>query len=178
MSYIYKLKDGINKDEVIEKLKEMEYDLLPFELCGLDDNDSIYFKVIEQPRDGECVKTLINHYNMVADKICSDKLLRKMHAEIGIKFRKKGSKYRLIITDELKEMFSYWRLEINFYEPLFNVYFTISDGSFPRFYDADLVMSKYCSAEIEILLLNDIIEKIEAPKQEQKEKECEKEPTK
>lgn len=177
MSYFYRLKKEINKNEAIEKLKEMEYDLLPYELCGLNDNDSIYFKVIEQPKDGECVKTLIQHYNMVAEKICSDKLLRKLHAEIGIKFRKKGNVHRLIITDEVKEMFSYWRLELNFYEPEYNVYFTISDGSFPRFYDAEKVMSKYCSDEIQMLLLNDIIEKVEAPKQEQ-EKECEKEPTK
>lgn len=171
MNYIYKLKDGIDKNEAIEKLKEMGYDLLPYELCGLTDNDSIYFKVIEQPKDGECVRTLINHYNQIADKICSDKLYRKMHAEIGIKFRKKGNKYRLIITDELKEMFSLWRLEINFYEPIFNVYFTISDGSFPRFYDAEKVMPKYCNEEIEMLLLNNIIEKIETPKQEEQKEE-------
>ena len=169
MNYIYKVKEGINVEEAIEKLKELEYDLLPYELHRLPDNDRIYFKVIEQPKTGECVNTLVNHYNMVAEKICSDKTLRKLHAEIGIKFRKKGNIHKLIITDELREMFSYWRLEINFYEPVFNVYFTISDGSFPRFFDAEKVIEKYCKEEIELLLLNDIVEKIEAPEEKVKE---------
>lgn len=157
MSYIYTVK---NAD--IDKIKELGFDLLPESLIGAPNPDLIFFKVQPQPYDGECVKSLIDFYDKMADKICSDSKMRKAHALIGIKFRRKKGKYVLQINDEVLEMFSLWRLELNLMDNEYNVYFTISDGNLPRFFDAEKVIEKYCDKnDIETLVLNNIIEKIE-----------------
>lgn len=156
-TYIYQTKKNID----IEKLKEIGFELLPDVVCGIKDNDFIWYKIVKQPEDGECVKTLINFYNSIADRICEDKFVRKAHANMGIRFRRKKGKYYLLVTPELREMFSAWRIEINLQEDDANVYFTISDGNMPRFHDADHVMDKYCKEDIDLLVLNDIIEKVQ-----------------
>lgn len=156
MSYIYKFK---NMD--IEKIKELGYDKLPETICPAPQNENYYFKMVMQPTNSECVLSLIDFYNKIADKICSDKKLRKAHSDIGINFRKKTGKkhYYLIMNKELRNMFRAWRIELDLEEG--DVYFTISDGSLPKFYDAELVLEKYCPKEIEELLINDLIQKEE-----------------
>ena len=154
MTYNYKLKNVDN--ETREKFIELGYETLPEELCPAPENENILFKIVLQPQNGECVKTLINHYNRGADFICKDKKLREAYASIGIKFKKPKNKPReLIITNDLLTMFSAWRLEVNLRTE--EVYFTISDDLIPRFHDADLVLNRYCGEEIKELLINDLI---------------------
>lgn len=155
MSYLYQLKDGTD----VEKLKEMGFSYLPAELYGSDEEHNILYKIIKQPLDGKCVQTLIDFYQSLSNTICSDRVARRAHVKMGIKYRMKNGKFNLIITQDLREMFSMWRLEIDF--EIGDVYFTISDGSMPRFYDAEQVMEKYCKEDIDLLVLNNIIEKVE-----------------
>ena len=154
MSYIYKLK---NID--VEKLKELGYDTLPESICAAPDNQKYYFKMVLQDTNSEPVLSLIDYYNKVADKICSDVKLRAAHAKIGIKFRKKKGKHYLVMNHDLRMLFRAWRLELDLDDE--DVYFTISDGSLPRFYDAEQVIEKYCKAEIEELVINDLAYKEE-----------------
>lgn len=155
MSYVYKLK---NADK--EKLAELGFEKLPEELCPAPQNENYLFKVVMQPADGECVKTLISYYNKGANQIVKNKELKEAYASIGIKFRSSKNKPRhLVITPELIEMFQGWRIEINLETE--EVYFTIADGSLPRFYDAELVLEKYCPEEIKELIINDLIQKEE-----------------
>ena len=156
-TYIYQTKENVD----VEKLKEIGFELLPEEVCGIKNNDFIYYKIVKQPEDGECVNTLIGFYNFIADNICGNKFARKAHANMGIKFRAKKGKHHLVVTPELREMFSAWRIEINLQEDDANVYFTISDGNMPRFHDAEHVMEKYCKEDIDLLVLNNIIEKVQ-----------------
>ena len=161
MSYVYSLKNA-NK----EKLIELGYEKLPEELCPAPQNEDFLFKVVMQPADGECVKTLISYYNKGADEIVKNKALREAYAKIGIKFRNSKKRPRhLIITPELIEMFQAWRIEINLKTE--EIYFTIADGSLPRFHDAELVMEKYCPEEIKELTLNDLIVKEEVVEDKQ-----------
>lgn len=155
-NFVYQTKEKCD----VEKLKELGFELLPDVVCGFENNKDIYFKIVQQPLDGECVNELIKFYNNIAEKICSDKFVRKAHAKMGIKFRKKKNKYYLLVSNELREMFSLWRIEINLQEDGTNVYFTISDGNMPRFH-AEIVMEKYCKNDIEALVQNGIIEKVE-----------------
>lgn len=159
MTYIYKIADDINIDNVIERLIDMGYQKLPEEICGAPQNEKYYFKIVMQPQDGECVKVLTDFYNDAAEKICSDKKMKKIHSKMGIKYKKRDGKYKLVITPSLLEMFSAWRLELDFEEN--DIYFTISDGSMPRFYDAEKVIEKFCKEEINALLLNGIAKKVE-----------------
>lgn len=161
MSYVYSLK---NVDK--EKLTELGYEKLPEELCPAPENENFLFKVVMQPADGDCVKNLISYYNRGADKIVKNKTLRDAYASIGIKFRSSKKMARhLVITPELIEMFQAWRLEINLKTE--EVYFTIADGSLPRFHDAELVLEKYCPEEIKELTLNGLIIKEEAVEEKQ-----------
>lgn len=156
MSYIYKLKN-IDK----EKLKELGYEPLPTTLCPAPQNQKYYFKIVLQETNSEPVLSLIDYYNKIADKICADKEMRKAHATIGIKFRKKtGEKhYYLMMNKDLRMMFRAWRIELDLEDE--DVYFTISDGSLPRFYDAEQVIERYCQEEIKELELNDLVYKEE-----------------
>lgn len=156
MSYIYKLK---NID--IEKLKGLGYEPLPETICPAPDNQKYYYKMVLQDTNSECVLSLIKFYNDIADKICADKTMRKAHSDIGINFRKKkGTKhYYLIMNKKMRMMFRAWRLELDLEDE--DIYFTISDGSLPKFYDAELVIEKYCKDEIETLVLNDLAYKEE-----------------
>lgn len=158
MSYIYRLKDGAD----VEKFKELGFEYLPPELYGSEEENNILYKIVKQPSDGACVQSLINFYNSIANRICSDRMARRAHVKMGIRYRYCKGKYRLSINPDLIETFSLWRIEIDF--EMGDVYFTISDGNLPRFYDADLVMDKYCKEEIELLRLNDLIERIELTK--------------
>ena len=170
MSYIYRLKTS--DEGVKEKLIELGYDKLPVELCPAPQNENFLYKVVMQPKDGECVNSLIAHYNAGADFICKDKKLREVYASIGIKFKKpKGKPRQLILTDELLDMFSAWRLEISLSSG--EVYFTIADDSIRSFYDAEVVLERYCPSEVEELVINDLIvkEEIKEPKEEIKEPE-------
>ena len=159
-NYAYTVKQGLEKKDCLPLLEKLGFELLPKEICKIDNPDSIWFKIIEQPRNGDCVNLLINFYNNLAEKICADKFARRCHAQMGIKFRKKNDKYHLVVTDSLREMFSMWRLEINLddFEP--NIYFTISDGNMPSFYDADLVIEKHCKDVIKELVENGVAEKV------------------
>ena len=160
-SYVYRLK---NVDK--EKLAELGYEKLPEELCPAPQNENFLFKVVMQPADGECVKQLVDYYNKGADEIVKNKTLKDVYASIGIKFRKpKGKPRQLVLTPELVEMFQGWRIELSLKDE--EVYFTIADGSLPRFHDAELVLEKYCPNEIKELLLNDLIIKEEVIKEEQ-----------
>ena len=157
MSYIYKLKN-IDK----EKLKELGYETLPETLCPAPQNENYYFKIVLQGTNSEPVLSLIDHYNKIADKICADKQMRKAHAAIGIKFRKKTGKkhYYLMMNKDLRMMFRAWRIELDLENE--DVYFTISDGSIPCFQDAEQVMERYCPEEIKELELNGLVYKEEA----------------
>lgn len=155
MSYIYVLKDGYD----LEKLKEIGFDYMPSDIVGKE-NEKIIYKIVEQPIDGECVNELIKFYNKIALKICTDKIAKKAHEAMGIKFTKRKNTYKLYVTDELLEMFSLWRIEINL--EIGELYFTISDGNMPSFYDAELVLDKYCKDEIDLLIANNLIEKVES----------------
>jgi len=161
MSYIYKLKENAN----IEKLKELGYQELPETICPAPDNKNYLFKVVLQDTNSDCVLSLIEFYNKMADKICKDKQQRKLHASIGIKFRKKTGKkhYYLMMNKDLRMMFRTWRLEINLKER--DIYFTISDGSLPSFYDGELIIEKYCPKEIDELIKNDLVETEELVKE-------------
>lgn len=151
MAYIYKLKSNLP-----EKYADLGFEFLPADLYGMEQK-IIMYKIEEQPKDGQCVQQLIDFYNHIADNVILDKKARKAHALMGIKFRKKSGKLRLVVTDELREMFSLWRLEINLEDG--DVYFTISDGNMPSFYDAELVLDKFCGEDIKKLIENGLIEK-------------------
>ena len=158
MSYNYKLKN--TSDETKEKLIALGYEKLPEELCEAPENENYLYKVVMQPRDGECVKSLIDHYNRGAEFICKNKDLRQIYASMGIKFKSTKKQPRhLILTEELLDMFSAWRIEIDLKTE--SVYFTISDDNIPRFHDAELVLEKYCPEEIKELVMNDLIQKEE-----------------
>ena len=154
MSYVYRVKDGAD----VEVFKELGFDYLPPELYGSEDENNILYKIIQQPLDGQCVKTLIDFYNSIAEKICSDKLIRKAHSKMGIKFRWQKGKYKLVLNPIMLKMFRLWRLEIDFETG--DIYFTISDGNMPRFYDAEQVIETYCKEDIETLVLNNVVEKV------------------
>lgn len=158
--FAYTVKQGLEKKDCIPLLEDLGFELLPQEICKVENTDSIWFKIVEQPKDGDCVNLLINFYNNLAEKICADKFARRCHVQMGIKFRKKNEKYHLVVTDALREMFSMWRLEINLddFEP--NIYFTISDGNMPSFYDANLVINKYCKDVISELINGGVAEKV------------------
>lgn len=162
MSYIYKLQ---NIDT--EKLKELGYEILPETICQAPENQKYYYKMVLQDTNSECVLSLIKFYNDIADKICADKAMRKVHADIGIKFRKKKNTkhYYLMMNKNLRMMFRAWRIELDLEEA--DVYFTISDGSLPKFYDAEQVIEKYCKAEIEELVNNNLVYKEEIASQVQ-----------
>lgn len=153
MSYIYKLKSNSP-----QKYADLGFEFLPADIYGMEQS-TIMYKIEEQPKDGQCVQQLIDFYNNIANNIIFDKKARKAHSLMGIKFRKKSGELRLIVTDELREMFSLWRLEINLEDG--DVYFTISDGSMPSFYDAELVLDKFCGEDINKLIENGLIEKCE-----------------
>lgn len=162
MSYIYTFKEGMSK----EKLKELGYDILPESLCPAPQNQEYYYKMVFQDTNAGCVLWLIDFYNKNADRICADKQMRKVHADIGIKFRRKRNEkhYYLIMNKDLRTMFRAWRLEIDFEEK--GVYFTIADGSLPRFYDAENVLETYCPEEIKELVINNMIQKEEVKKEQ------------
>lgn len=150
MSFVYKLK---NIDT--EKYKELGFEPLPEEICAAPDNQNFWFKVVLQETNSEPVLSLIDYYNRIADKICSDVKLRAAHAKIGIKFRKKKGKHYLVLNHDLRMMFRAWRIELDLENE--DVYFTISDQNIPCFYDADMVLDRYCDEAIKELLVNDLI---------------------
>lgn len=154
MNYIYIIK---NKD--LEKIKNLGYETLPEEICEAPENENYYFKEVIQPKDGMCVKGLIKMYNTSADTICNNEKYKQLHENLGIKFEKVDGKYELIQTDELIEMFRHWRIELDLTDN--EVYFTISDGAVPSFYDAENVLDICAPNEIKELLENEIIEKVE-----------------
>ncbi|MBR3208842.1 MAG: hypothetical protein IKF82_01095 [Bacilli bacterium] len=158
MSYIYRLSENPNLD----LLKEIGFELLPAELYGSKDNETIYYKIIQQPLDGQCVKELVGFYESIADNICTDQKARRAHCDMGIRFKFKDGHYHLVVTKTLLEMFSMWRIEIDLETK--DVYFTISDGNMPSFSDAELVLDKYCKETIDMLLVNDLIYKEELVK--------------
>lgn len=165
MSYIYTLKDDLNFEQLAEKLKELGYEELPADITGGEGIDNLYtyyFKVAEQPRYGECVNQLIGFYEKLANKICYNEFARKAHSKMGIKYRKTNGVFHLVVNDELREMFSMWRVEIDLNSR--EIYFTISDGNMPRFYDAEKVLDVYCKPEIDLLKENNLIEKVEYSK--------------
>ena len=155
MSYIYRLVENPN----LEMLKEIGFELLPPELYGDNSNETIYYKIIEQPEDGECVAQLLGFYERIADNICTDPEVRRAHYKMGIRFRFRNGHYHLIVNREMLKMFSLWRIEIDL--DTRDVYFTISDGNMPSFSDAELVLDKYCKDTIDLLVLNDLIYKEE-----------------
>lgn len=165
MSYIYKLKDNAN----LELLNEIGFELLPSELYGDGLNETIYYKIVEQPQDGQCVQQLVAFYNSIADKICTDQEIRRAHCKMGIKFRFRDGHYHLILGKEMLKMFTLWRVEFDMEER--ELYFTISDGNMPRFYDSREVLDKYCSELIETLKINDLIEEEELKEKKPKQEE-------
>lgn len=154
MINIYQIKDGAD----VEVLKELGFEYLPKELYGTEEAPNILYKIVVQPQDGQCVGTLIDFYQAISDKICTDRQSRRAHAKMGIKYKYKDGVFKLIVTPAMREMFSLWRIEMNFETG--DVYFTISDGNMPSFYNSD-VLEKYCGEDVDTLVLNNIIEKVE-----------------
>ena len=154
MSFIYTI---INSD--LNKLKEMGYQILPEEICEAPKNENYYYKEVIQPKDGVCVNGLIKMYQDSAKTICENEKFRKLHRDIGIRFRKVNGEYKLIVTDTMVEMFRHWRIELDIENK--EVYFTISDGAVPSFYDAENVLDAQAPKEVKELIEAGIIEKVE-----------------
>ncbi len=158
--YVYKVKA---KSKM--KLRNLGFKTLPKKISY---NRHVLYKVVPQPVDGDCVNGLFNRYNNEKwQKTFLTKESIENYKNIGMEFEElyleDGTKHMILVdTPEVREMFSMWRLEVDYNddEGLY-LSFTIGDGTIPSFYNAEKVLDKYCPNEIKELLEKELIEKEE-----------------
>ena len=154
----------VAKDKTIEDFLDNGYQYKETQTDEKDESGikqselkSVVYKEILQPEDGYLVNQLVGFYSLNANKLCKDKNVREAYKKAGIEFICINRKYQLNITDEVKELFRHWRLEIDFFDEKPSPYVTFGGGEIPG-YGSTSVLEKYAKDEIERLVSLGLIE--------------------
>lgn len=151
-------------EKTVQDFLDAGYDLMPEDIVQ---KENVVFKIMKMPLDGESVKMVLNIYN---DPNWQQEYLTMPHAmeafnELGIYFdevfdEEGNTKTYVRETDELLEMISTWRIEIDMDGDKV-LGFTTGDMSFPFTFENRNILDKFCKEEIDNLFSKSLIKIIE-----------------
>ena len=156
---VYKLKDGVLINDIIEKL---DYQFLPFEFTG---GNEIMAKQVIVPNDSQPVLCVIDVFNKFINNFKkieeAKKYLSKANLNVEEFFKDDGtSEFQICLDENFFKLASSWRLEFNLSDDGW-LGFTTGDMTFPLAFYNSTILKQYCEKEIKELFENDFIEELE-----------------
>lgn len=152
---IYKVK----YEKRIQDFFQLGYFEMPKEIVKKDD---VIFKLKKVEKDSDLVKMVLSIYNEPAwqeQNIINDEILNAYN-QVGIFFEEvydeNGEMKKVVVeNDELLQMISTWRIEIDFEDKILGL--TTGDMSFPYTFTNKDFIDRFCEEEINELFENGLI---------------------